>query len=110
MFRLRHNNEYCKKGQNITEYSVLIVLVIAAFIATGSYVKRGIQGRWKDAVDELGDQYDPTLAVTDIVFITNTQANTLINTVVVGSTATTMRKDTSNVNEQKIGSTKIGSD
>jgi len=62
-----------RKGQNIAEYSILIALVIAAAVAMQTYVKRGIQGRVADAVDnapaaDLGDagtinfttkQYEP---------------------------------------------------
>ncbi len=40
-----------RKGQNIAEYSILIALVIAAAVAMQTYVKRGIQGRVADAVD-----------------------------------------------------------
>lgn len=40
-----------RKGQNIAEYSILIALVIAAAVAMQTYVKRGIQGRMKDAMD-----------------------------------------------------------
>jgi len=44
-----------RKGQNIAEYSILIALVIAAAVAMQVYVKRGIQGRMKDAVDHRPD-------------------------------------------------------
>lgn len=43
-----------RKGQNIAEYSILIALVIAAAVAMQVYVKRGVQGRMKDAVDHTG--------------------------------------------------------
>ena len=42
-----------KKGQSIAEYSILIALVIAAAIGIQTYVKRGWQGRAKDASDGL---------------------------------------------------------
>jgi uncharacterized protein (UPF0333 family) len=43
-----------RKGQNIAEYSILIALVIGAAVAMQVYVKRGFQGRVKDAVDHTG--------------------------------------------------------
>ncbi len=43
-----------RKGQNVLEYSILIALVVGAAIAMQTYVKRGIQGRVKDAVDHTG--------------------------------------------------------
>jgi hypothetical protein len=42
-----------KRGQSIAEYSILIALVIAAAIGIQTYVKRGWQGRAKDAADEF---------------------------------------------------------
>lgn len=57
-----------KKGQNTAEYAILIALIIGAAITIQTYVKRGIQGRFKDEVDtmatatpELGSvkQYEP---------------------------------------------------
>jgi hypothetical protein len=39
------------KGQSTAEYAIVIGLVIAAAVAMQVYVKRGIQGKIKDAVD-----------------------------------------------------------
>ncbi len=49
MFRLIRN----KKGQNTAEYAILIGLVVAVAIAMQTYVKRGVQGRFADEVDEM---------------------------------------------------------
>lgn len=65
-----------KGGQSTLEYTVLIVIVLAALLATTLYIKRGIQGRWKDAADNLGEQYDPTVARTFIYSALNTSAFT----------------------------------
>ncbi|MGE5309364.1 MAG: hypothetical protein ACM3OC_09785 [Deltaproteobacteria bacterium] len=43
-----------RKGQNIAEYSILIALVVAAAVAMQIYVKRGMQGRVKEAVEHRG--------------------------------------------------------
>lgn len=43
------------KGQSIAEYAILIALVIAAAVAMQTYVKRGLQGRVKYAVDYVGE-------------------------------------------------------
>jgi len=40
-----------KKGQSTAEYAIVIGLVIAAIVAMQVYVKRGLQGKVKDAVD-----------------------------------------------------------
>jgi hypothetical protein len=47
-----------RKAQSILEYTILIIIIIAAFITMQTYIKRGFQGRWKQASDDLGDQYD----------------------------------------------------
>lgn len=40
-----------KTGQSTAEYAIVIGLVIAAAVAMQVYVKRGIQGKMKDAAD-----------------------------------------------------------
>ena len=40
-----------RKGQSTAEYAIVIGLVIAAAVAMQVYVKRGIQGRIRDAVN-----------------------------------------------------------
>jgi len=40
-----------RKGQSTAEYAIVIGLVIAAAVAMQVYVKRGLQGKVKDAVD-----------------------------------------------------------
>lgn len=41
------------------EYSVIIACVIAALVGMQIYIKRGIQGRLRQASDEIGEQYAP---------------------------------------------------
>jgi Flp pilus assembly pilin Flp len=83
MFRLIKN----KKGQNTAEYAILIGLVIAAVIAMQTYVKRGLQGRFADEVDdmaaqtsELGStkQYEPYYL--DSSFTTTTTKDEMVQT------------------------------
>jgi hypothetical protein len=45
MFRLK------KQAQSTAEYAIVIALVIGAVVAMQVYVKRGLQGRMKGAVD-----------------------------------------------------------
>ena len=54
----------CKKGQNTAEYAILIALAIGAAIAMQTYIKRGLQGGIKFAVDKSTKsagtaQYEP---------------------------------------------------
>ena len=92
-------------GQSAVEYSVLVIIIIGVFVATGNYVKRGIQGRWKAAVDDLGDQYDPRTAEIDItssLISTSDMKITAFN--VVSGGIQTQRTDFSSALEVKQGS------
>ena len=46
-----------KRGQSTLEYAVLVVIVIGALLSIQFYLKRGVQGRLKQASDDIGDQY-----------------------------------------------------
>jgi len=45
------------RGQSTLEYVILIGFVVAALIAMGVYMKRGIQGRLRESTDQVGEQY-----------------------------------------------------
>jgi Flp pilus assembly pilin Flp len=93
-----------KKAQNTAEYAILIGVIVAAAIAMQTYVKRGLQGRVKEAVDHVGSggtvgdnrltfsggQYEPYYLQTDF---TNTESNTETEDTVLGGrvTRTTQR-------------------
>ena len=50
-------NKRKNKGQSLLEYSVLIIIIIAALFSIQMYIKRGIQGRMKSATDDIGEQF-----------------------------------------------------
>ncbi|MFA5039183.1 MAG: hypothetical protein WC732_05845 [Candidatus Omnitrophota bacterium] len=54
-----------RQGQGTLEMAVLIVVIIFAFIAMQTYMKRGIQGRLRASVDSIGEQYDPERTTSD---------------------------------------------
>jgi hypothetical protein len=54
-----------KKGQTVLELGILLIVLVSALIAMQVYVKRGIQGRLKGAVDSVGEQYDPQATASD---------------------------------------------
>lgn len=64
-----------RKGQSTLEYAILIVIIIAALLSIQVYIKRGIQGRFKSATDDIGDQFSPGLSVEDMT-ITTSASNT----------------------------------
>jgi Flp pilus assembly pilin Flp len=63
------------KAQSLIEYSVLIIVIAAALLSSQAYVKRALQGRWKQAMDNVGEQYDYASTFGDIYLYT--QSNTV---------------------------------
>lgn len=45
------------RAQSALEYAMVIVCIVAALMAMQIYIKRGLQGRFRDAADEIGEQY-----------------------------------------------------
>lgn len=45
-----------RKAQSTAEYAILIGVVVAALVAMQTYVKRGLQGRMKDATDTFANE------------------------------------------------------
>ncbi len=65
----RHNNKQgTNRGQIVAEYSILIGIIVAALVAMNIYIKRGMQARFRDAVDLQLDQRAG--AVGDTKFVT----------------------------------------
>ena len=54
-----------RKGQNTLEYVLLITAVVVAFIAIQHYLGRGLQGRVREASDNIGSQFDAEVADLD---------------------------------------------
>ena len=99
-----------KKGQSVIEYTVLMTVIIAALMTMGSYMKRGFQGRWKDVVDDMGDQYDPRATNTDIQHYIDSTVVTQITAedLADGSGFWTSRVDETNSLETKEGAMRVG--
>ena len=97
-----------KSGQSSLEYATLVIVIMGVFIAMGTYFKRGVQGRWKEAVDGFGDQYDPRVTNTDITERITGTSETRITALPVAGGLWTMRDDTSNMTETKSGSMRVG--
>ncbi|MFH1245209.1 MAG: hypothetical protein V1662_01865 [Candidatus Omnitrophota bacterium] len=54
-----------RRGQNTLEYVLLITAVVGAFLAIQYYLNRGLQGRVRDAADNLGSQFDARAASSE---------------------------------------------
>jgi hypothetical protein len=48
------------QGQSTLEYAVVIAVVVSALLAMQIYMKRGAQGKLRQATDDIGEQFSPT--------------------------------------------------
>ena len=67
-----------KRGQSTLEYAVVIAVVVGALIASQTYFKRGVQGKFKQASDDIGEQFSPGASTYDY---TTTSSTTSTDTV-----------------------------
>ena len=47
------------RAQSTLEYALIIAAVVAGLIMMQIYMKRGVGGRMKQSVDQIGSQFDP---------------------------------------------------
>ena len=103
-----------RKGQSLIEYSLIIAVVVLALGVMQTYVKRGLSGKWKESVDQLGDQYDPRAGNTDIVHSLNSITKTRLLGVEVKDDSgrvvgvKTYRSDETNSIDSKTGAVRAG--
>jgi uncharacterized protein (UPF0333 family) len=48
-----------KRGQSTLEYGVLIAIIVGALLVMQVYIKRGVQGKLRQATDDIGSQFSP---------------------------------------------------
>lgn len=72
-----------KRGQSTAEYVIVLSLIVGAVVAMQIYIKRGLQGRIRDAVDFTdnnttsglhftGNQYEPYYLASNFDTTSNT--------------------------------------
>ncbi|MDD5477964.1 MAG: hypothetical protein PHG87_07220 [Candidatus Omnitrophica bacterium] len=57
--RVRKHRLNKAKAQSTLEYAVVVACVVAALLGMQFYIRRGIQGKLRQAADETGEQYTP---------------------------------------------------
>ena len=72
MFKYFKNRR--KKGQSTLEYAILIIIIIGALLSIQVYIKRGVQGRLKQAADDIGSQYSD--GNMNVLKVTTTRSQT----------------------------------
>lgn len=65
-----NNRQHKQRAQSVLEYAVVVACLAGALLVMQIYVKRSIQGRVRDAADEIGEQYSAkhtTSSLTQII-------------------------------------------
>jgi len=95
-------------AQSTIEFTVLVMVIIGAVLLISIYFKRSIQGRWRAAVDELGEQYDPRFTDSNVTYRVMSNSVVEIATVIDGDGYWTMRQDQTNAMDTREGKSIIG--
>ena len=93
---LKLNNN--KRGQSTLEYALLIGVIVAALIAMQVYMKRGVQGKIRDATDQIGDQYSPGYTTGTVSTTTQSTTHEALANKVTTSDVQKAQNQTSNEN------------
>jgi len=78
-----------RKGQSTLEYVILLGFVIAALIAMGIYMKRGVQGKLRESTDQIGEQYSAGHTTSDYTTTTDMAQNEVVSSGGVSNTTIT---------------------
>jgi Flp pilus assembly pilin Flp len=70
-----------KKAQSTLEYAIITAVVVAALLSMSTYIKRSLQGGFKQQADNFGSQYAPRKTTSDIIFRIYSQENTVSDTI-----------------------------
>lgn len=88
-------------AQSVVEYTIVITVVIGALLVMQTYMKRGLQGRWKSSVDELGDMYDPHTTKINLLYNYQTISNSTVTIEERAGKQQTIRYDNTFTKEMK---------
>lgn len=69
------------KAQSVLEYAIVISCIAAALLVMQVYIKRGLQGKLRQAGDSFGQQYDPKNTETVSPTIMTYKSNTITTVV-----------------------------
>lgn len=92
-----------KRGQSTLEYAVIIAVIVGALIAMQVYIKRGVQGRLRQAADDIGEQFSAGYTSTNMY--TNVTVNST-ERITPGNNSTT-RTDTKQT-QNRTGNETVG--
>ena len=102
------NHHVRNRAASLLEFTVLIIVLMAVFLSMSSYTKRAIQGRWKGAIDDMGDQYDPQQTNSTTLYNAVTNSNTTVSIQDAPGGYFTDRVDRSKAKEQHTVNMQVG--
>ena len=108
MFKYFHRHFQDRRAQSLLEFTVLLIILMAVFLSMTYYIKRGIQGRWKGAIDDMGDQYDPQQTNSTTLYNAVTNSNTTVSIQDAPGGYFTDRVDRSKAKEQHTVNMQVG--
>lgn len=88
-----------KRGQSTLEYAIIIAVVVGALISAQIYIKRGLMGRYKQATDDIGEQWSARASTYDYTIVSSSSSTETTRPHVVGSE--TMSMTTSRVTQEQ---------
>ena len=102
-----------RSGQSMAEYAIVLTVVIGAIVAMQLFVKRGLQGKVKDATDMVSipgapqdtKQFEPNNASSDYTVTQSQKSNDQYNT---GGTVfrDTQKEDTTRTGKSEVAAPK----
>ena len=98
---------------SVVEYTVCLVVVLAGLLAMRVYLKRAFAGRMRQAVDSVGEQYDPRHTTSTWTITSNSTATSTStmkkNVVVSGHKVDVMTSETASTDTSgRRGSETVG--
>ncbi len=89
------NTKYHKqKAQSTLEYVMVIACLTAALLGMQIYIKRGIQGRLRDAADQIGEQYSAETTKSKLTQIISGPDENAVTTTTIGTPKFIQHPDT----------------
>jgi len=102
-----------KRGQSTLEYAVVIAVVVGALIASQTYFKRGVQGKFKQASDDIGEQFSPGASTYDYTTKSTTKSTDKVEPIAAsgeGEATDSVSKNTTSIEQtqERSGTEYIG--
>ena len=79
-----------RRGQTTLEYAILVIVIIGALITMQTYIKRALQGKFRESADQIGDAFSPG---NTNVFIVSKSSSYTHEKNVHGAITTTLKAD-----------------